>query len=212
MEFGSQAGEDIPAAVATPAKGEIPTSVLAEDAVESPAAVAPAPLMVPTSPPAAPAGSGMGGDLPPESLPSPPYPECPITEAGAWWTDPADPYTCIPPGSMPFHEPTPPSIDPGLLEPIFDGPGSFHEPTPPGIDPGLLEPIFDGPGSFHEPTPPGIDPKLLEPIFEGTGTGASPKDDCRTTGALQCTVTIMGQDYLVTFADGKPVGVRELQG
>ena len=189
MEFGSRAGEDVPAAVATPAKGEIPTSVLAENAVESPAAVPPAPVTVPTSPPAAPSGSGMGGDLPPESLPSPPYPECPITEAGAWWTDPADPYTCIPPGSIPFHEPTPPGIDPGLLDPIFEAPGSFHEPTPPGIDPGLLEPIFEAPG-----------------------TGAGAGEDCRTTGVLQCTVTIMGQDYVVTFADGKPVGVVEVQG
>ncbi|WDF32067.1 hypothetical protein PTW37_09250 [Arthrobacter agilis] len=96
-------------------------------------------------------GSGMGGDLPPEALPSPPYPKCPITAAGPWWTDPADPYTCLPPGSLPFYEPTPPGIDPGLLEPIFEEPGApggslpFHEPTPPGIDPGLLEPIFEDP-------------------------------------------------------------------
>ncbi len=65
-------------------------------------------------------GSGMGGDLPPEALPSPPYPQCPITDAGVWWTDPADPYTCIPPGSIPFHEPTPPGMPPELLEPIFE--------------------------------------------------------------------------------------------
>ncbi|TPV22531.1 hypothetical protein FJV46_13820 [Arthrobacter agilis] len=96
-------------------------------------------------------GSGMGGDLPPEALPSPPYPKCPITAAGPWWTDPADPYTCLPPGSLPFYEPTPPGIDPGLLEPIFEEPGApkgslpFHEPTPPGIDPSLLEPIFEDP-------------------------------------------------------------------
>jgi hypothetical protein len=108
----------------------------------------------------------MGGDLPPGLLPDPPYPQCPITEDGAWWTDPADPYTCIPPASRPFHEPTPPGIDPGLLEPIFEDPGT-------------------------EPGPGG---------------------DCRTTGALQCTVTIMGQDYVVLFADGRPVGVVEAQG
>ena len=104
----------------------------------------------------------MGGDLPPEALPSPPYPQCPITEAGAWWTDPADPYTCIPPGSLPFHEPTPPGIPPELLEPIFE-----------------------------QPVPPG------------------PGEDCRLVGALQCTVTIMGEDYVVTFAEGRPVGVSE---
>jgi hypothetical protein len=107
-------------------------------------------------------GSGMGGDLPPEALPSPPYPQCPITGAGAWWTDPADPYTCIPPGSLPFHEPTPPGIPPELLEPIFE-----------------------------QPVTPG------------------PDEDCRLVGALQCTVTIMGQDYVVTFAEGRPVGVAE---
>lgn len=107
-------------------------------------------------------GSGMGGDLPPEALPEPPYPQCPITEAGAWWTDPADPYTCIPPGSLPFHEPTPPGISPELLEPIFE-----------------------------QPVPP------------------APGEDCRLVGALQCTVTIMGQDYVVTFAEGRPVGVSE---
>ncbi|KQN96725.1 hypothetical protein ASF21_15280 [Arthrobacter sp. Leaf234] len=91
-------------------------------------------------------GSGMGGDLPPGNLPAPPYPHCPITAAGAWWTDPADPYTCIPPASVPWHEPTPPGIDPELLEPIVEveaPPASvpWHEPTPPGIDPELLEPI-----------------------------------------------------------------------
>lgn len=123
-----------------------------------------APVPMPGSAPALPgSGSGMGGDLPPEALPTPPYPQCPITEAGAWWTDPADPYTCIPPGSLPFHEPTPPGIPPELLEPIFETPG-----TEPGAD-----------------------------------------DDCRTTGALRCTVTIMGQDYVVTFAEGKPVAVAE---
>lgn len=93
-------------------------------------------------------GSGMGGDLPPGYLPTPPYPQCPITAAGAWWTDPADPYTCLPPASVPFHEPTPPGIDPELLEPIVEaevpeGSAGWHEPTPPGIDPELLEPIVE---------------------------------------------------------------------
>ncbi len=125
-------------------------------------AVAPSPASGPSTSPGA-TGSGMGGDLAPELLPLPPYPQCPVTDAGAWWTDPADPYTCLPPGSVPFHEPTPPGIDPELLEPIFEEPG-----TPPG-----------------------------------------PGDDCRTIGALQCTVTIMGQEYVVTFSDGKPVGVME---
>ncbi|MEC5198298.1 hypothetical protein RCH21_000506 [Arthrobacter sp. PL16] len=69
-------------------------------------------------------GSGMGGDLPPETLPEPSYPQCPITEAGAWWTEPSDPYTCLPPQSIPFHEPTPPGIPPELLEPIFEEPGT----------------------------------------------------------------------------------------
>ncbi|KNC18597.1 hypothetical protein AC792_11065 [Arthrobacter sp. RIT-PI-e] len=132
-------------------------------------------------------GSAMGGDLPPELLPNPPYPQCPVTEEGAWWTDPGDPYTCIDPGSVPFHEPTPPGIDPELLKPIFENPGYFHEPTPPGIDPELLEPIF-------------TDPAPVEP---------APATDCRTAGTLQCTVSIMGQDYVVSFSDGKPVGVVE---
>ena len=123
------------------------------------------PVSEPAPPITRPPGSGMGGDLPPGLLPDPAYPQCPITEDGAWWTDPADPYTCIPPGSIPFHEPTPPGIDPELLEPIFEEPG----------------------------------------IAPGAG------DDCRTAGALRCTVTIMGQDYVVTFADGKPVGVLEVQ-
>jgi hypothetical protein len=82
------------------------------------------------------AGSGMGGDLPPGDLPTPPYPQCPITEAGPWWTDPSDPYTCIPPGSVPFHEPTPPGIPPELLEPIFEDPA-----------PDPLEPIAPAPPS-----------------------------------------------------------------
>ncbi|MCU1632139.1 MAG: hypothetical protein JWM61_791 [Micrococcaceae bacterium] len=69
-------------------------------------------------------GSGMGGDLPPETLPEPSYPQCPITDAGAWWTEPSDPYTCLPPQSIPFHEPTPPGIPPELLEPIFEEPGT----------------------------------------------------------------------------------------
>lgn len=104
----------------------------------------------------------MGGELPPEALPSPAYPQCPITDDGAWWTDPADPYTCLRPGSLPFHEPTPPGIDPELLKPIFE-----------------------------------------DPAVPARG------EDCRTTGALQCTVTIMGQAYVVSFADGQPVGVVE---
>lgn len=132
-------------------------------------------------------GSTMGGDLPPEYLPTPPYPQCAITDAGNWWTDPADPYTCRPPEPISFHEPTPPGIDPELLQPIFEEPISFHEPTPPGIDPELLEPIFE-------------DPAAIEP---------APGADCRTTGSLQCTVSIMGQNYVVTFSDGQPVGVVE---
>lgn len=124
-----------------------------------------------------PIGSGAGG-LSSGSLPTPSHPQCPVTEAGAWWTDPADPYTCIPPGSMPFHEPTPPGTSSGSVP-------------------------------FHEPTPPGIPPELLEPIFETPGAEPGPGGDCRTTGALQCTVTIAGQDYVVTFADGSPVGVAE---
>lgn len=132
----------------------------------------------------------MGGELPPEALPSPAYPQCPITDDGAWWTDPADPYTCLRPGSLPFHEPTPPGIDPELLKPIFE------DATP------------EEPREFHEPTPPGIDPELLKPIFEDPAVPAR-GEDCRTTGALQCTVTIMGQAYVVSFADGQPVGVVE---
>jgi hypothetical protein len=169
-EPGPQVSEDVPAVVAVPAVGPSSTAGVQAEPHEgddaalpaAPAAVTgPAPSPGPLSP-----GSGMGGDLPPEALPSPPYPQCPITEAGAWWTDPADPYTCIPPGSVPFHE----------------------------------------------PTPPGIDPELLEPIFEEPGTTPDPGNDCRTTGSNQCTVMIMGQDYVVTFADGKPVGVVEVQG
>lgn len=133
-----------------------------QEPVAGDTAVAPSPASGPTTSPGT-TGSAMGGDLAPELLPLPPYPQCPVTDAGAWWTDPADPYTCLPPGSVPFHEPTPPGIDPELLEPIFEEPG-----TPPG-----------------------------------------PGDDCRTIGALQCTVTIMGQEYVVTFSDGKPVGVME---
>ncbi|MBG6217593.1 hypothetical protein IWX75_002051 [Arthrobacter sp. CAN_A6] len=57
-------------------------------------------------------GSGMGGDLPPELLPSPAYPSCPVTDLGNWWTDPADPYTCLPPESRGFSEPVPP-VGPG---------------------------------------------------------------------------------------------------
>ncbi len=152
----------------------------------------PLPAQAPADGAASPArpGSGMGGDLPPEYLPAPPHPQCPITEAGAWWTDPADPYTCIRPGSMPFHEPTPPGIDPELLKPIV-------EDARPGSVP------------FHEPTPPGIDPELLKPIFEAPSVEPVPGADCRTSGALQCTVTVMGQDYVLTFSDGKPVGVAE---
>lgn len=178
-----RAVEDVPAAVTSPSGPALsapsPGVVAAPD--EAPRAGDPAPVPAtgpaavadPVTPPTAPnpgsaapnPGSGMGGDLPPGNLPTPSYPDCPITEAGAWWTDPADPYTCIPPGSRPFHEPTPPGIDPELLQPIFEAPE-----TPPG-----------------------------------------PGDDCRAVGALQCTVTIMGQDYVVTFADGKPVGVMESQ-
>ena len=96
--------------------------------------------------------SGMGGDLPPEVLPAPDYPQCPITEAGPWSNDTADPYTCIPPYPIQFHEPTPPGISPELLEPVFEAPvapvGSVggYEPTPPGIDPSLLEPIMEDAG------------------------------------------------------------------
>lgn len=54
----------------------------------------------------------MGGDLPPELLPSPAYPSCPVTDLGNWWTDPADPYTCLPPESRGFSEPVPP-VGPG---------------------------------------------------------------------------------------------------
>jgi len=150
----------VPAVPALPAATDVPSggSVLAEDPdAPGPTTTVPVPL---------PAGSTRGGDLPPELLPTPPYPSCPITEDGAWWTEPGDPYTCLPPGTA----------------------------------------------TFYEPTPPGIPPELLEPIFEEPGTGPGPDDDCRTSGALQCTVTIMGQDYVVTFADGKPVGVREAQG
>ncbi len=170
MEPGSQAAEDVPPAVQAPA-AEAPSPAGVQEGVQEGAdgalPVAPAAETGPLPSPAPrPSGSGRGGDLPPEDLPAPPYPQCPITEAGAWWTDPADPYTCIPPGSLPFHE----------------------------------------------PTPPGIDPELLEPIFEEPGTAPDQGDDCRTTGAFQCTVTIMGQDYVVTFAHGKPVGILEVQG
>ncbi|MEG9248532.1 hypothetical protein V6S67_10605 [Arthrobacter sp. Soc17.1.1.1] len=175
MDPGSRAAQDVPVVAAAEAPVPAAEPVTVRDGVQdgvqdgsgasrpgAPAASADAP----PSPAPPPSGSGMGGDLPPGDLPTPPYPQCPITEAGAWWTDPGDPYTCIPPGSRPFHEPTPPGIDPGLLEPIFEEPG----------------------------------------------TAPAPGDDCRTTGALRCTVTIMGQDYVVTFADGKPVGVVEMQG
>lgn len=179
---GARSVDDLHAAMSDPVPGDVQTSSSAPIApaadsagpapvegtaeVPAPPVVAQAPLPDPTAPAAPPyPGSGMGGDLPPEALPSPPYPVCPITEAGVWWTDPADPYTCIPPGSIPFHE----------------------------------------------PTPPGIDPELLEPIFEEGPTEPGPGDDCRLVGALQCTVTIMGTDYVVTFADGKAVGVMEAQ-
>lgn len=148
------AGEPVGSS-AVPA-GDVQGSVAGDTAVALPPASGPA-----TSPAAT--GSAMGGDLAPELLPLPPYPQCPVTDAGAWWTDPADPYTCLPPGSV----------------------------------------------AFHEPTPPGIDPELLEPIFEEPGTPPGPGDDCRTVGALQCTVMIMGQEYVVTFSGGKPVGVME---
>lgn len=169
LQSSQQVVHDIPAAVAAEAATESPDAVLADRVPESPSAVVPgsvipAPIGVPapSAPGTAVPGSATGDGLPPELLPAPPYPQCPVTEAGAWWTDPADPYTCIPPGSIPFHE----------------------------------------------PTPPGIDPELLKPIFEEPGAG----DDCRTTGALQCAVTIMGQEYVVTFANGKPVSVSEAQG
>ncbi|MHA7284859.1 hypothetical protein ACX80I_01150 [Arthrobacter sp. MDT3-44] len=171
LEYQGQAAEDAPVSAVVDAVAPAPSGA-AGDLVADPAPStggqeSPVPEDTPPAPAPAPApawpGSGMGGDLPPGSLPVPPYPECPITEAGAWWTDPADPYTCIPPGSVPFHE----------------------------------------------PTPPGIDPELLEPIFEEPQTQPGPGDDCRLVGALQCTVTIMGQDYVVTFSDGKPVGVAE---
>ncbi|WP_434994046.1 hypothetical protein [Arthrobacter sp. Ld5] len=143
-------------AVPVPAGGS-PAVSGAVDAPAAPGPTPPAPL---------PADPARGGDLPPESLPTPPYPQCPITEEGAWWSDPGDPYTCLPPGSM----------------------------------------------MFHEPTPPGIPPELLEPIFEDPATAPAPEDDCRVTGAMQCVVVIMGQEYTVTFADGRPVGVVEAQG
>jgi hypothetical protein len=167
-EPGTQASEGVPVVVGVPAVEESSTAGLhagVQDAVDAEPPAAPAAEPSPSSEPLPP-GSGMGGDLPPEALPSPPYPQCPITEAGLWWTDPADPYTCIPPGSMPFHEPTPPGIDPALLEPVFEEPG-----TPP--DQG---------------------------------------GDCRVTGPNRCIVTIMGQEYAVTFADGEPLGVVEVQG
>lgn len=103
-------------------------------------------------------GSGMGGDLPPEVLPAPAYPQCPITEAGPWGTDPADPHTCIPPYPIQFHEPTPPGIPPELLEPIFEEPGAPVAPVTPAGPEGSV--------GWYEPTPPGIDPSLLEPIME----------------------------------------------
>jgi hypothetical protein len=110
-----------------------PTVVAAVPVAPAPVVLVPveAPLQTPPeNPVAAPigsdesgtstVGSGMGGDLPPEALPLPPYSQCPITDAGVWWTDPADPYTCIPPDPIPFHEPTPPGMPPELLEPIFE--------------------------------------------------------------------------------------------
>ncbi len=102
----------------------------------------------------------MGGDLPPELLPSPPYPSCPVTELGNWWTDPADPYSCLPPESRGFSEPVPPV-----------GPGDW---TPWG------------------PAP------------------AEPSGDCRVDGTQRCEVLIMGQTYVVTFSDGKPLHVYEV--
>ncbi|WP_298251331.1 hypothetical protein [uncultured Arthrobacter sp.] len=165
-----------------------------------------------------PAGSGMGGDLPVELLPTPAYPSCAVDAAGTWWTDPADPYTCLPPVSRPFHEPTPPGMPPELSRPILGDPeealGSrpFHEPTPPGMPPELSRPILGDPvealGSrpFHEPTPPGMPPELSQPIL-GEPVEALVPDDCRVTGAMQCTVTIMDQAYVVDFVDGEPVAV-----
>ncbi|TYC99490.1 hypothetical protein FQ377_05890 [Arthrobacter echini] len=159
-----------------------------------------------------PPGSGMGGDLPVESLPAPGYPSCAVDGAGTWWTDPADPYTCLPPVSRPFHEPTPPGMPPELSQPIFGEPPvsrPFHEPTPPGMPPELSQPIFGEPPvsrPFHEPTPPGMPPELSQPIFGDPAEALTP-DDCRVTGAMQCTVTIMDQVYVVDFVDGEPVAV-----
>ncbi|WP_156135171.1 hypothetical protein [Arthrobacter sp. L77] len=131
----------------------------------SPAAAAdPASTTAPGPVPSPPA-DGRAADPAAELLPGEPSPQCPITEEGAWWTDPADPSTCQRPGSRPFFEPTPPGIAPELLEPIFE-----------------------------------------DPATPGAG------DDCRITGALQCVVEIMGQDYVVTFSDGVPVGVAEARG
>ncbi|MHA7238534.1 hypothetical protein [Arthrobacter sp. TMS1-12-1] len=154
----------VPAAV--PAVPVLPATADDPSAGGGPAEHTAAPDPAPTAPAPLPAGATRGGDLPPELLPVPPYPQCPITEDGAWWTDPADPYTCLRPGSV----------------------------------------------TFYEPTPPGIPPELLEPIFEEPDAAPTPENDCRTSGALRCTVTIMGQEYVVTFREGKPVSVLEAQG
>ncbi|WP_146067371.1 hypothetical protein [Arthrobacter sp. SX1312] len=146
---------------AVPGTADGPPAVGAS--TEDPVEVVPVTTTTVQVPP--PVDAGPEGDLLSEVPPPPPSPQCPITEEGAWWTDPADPHTCLRPGSIPFFE----------------------------------------------PTPPGIAPELLEPIFEDPPTSPDAGEDCRLTGAQECVVGIMGQDYVVTFADGRPVGVVEAQ-
>ncbi|MBG6225685.1 hypothetical protein IWX63_002258 [Arthrobacter sp. CAN_A2] len=185
VAFGSAA-----ALVAAPLVLDVQGRTAADEAVAVPGAATAGPASAPDLPPiadgpagvsgstGAPAGSGAmtapvplptdagrPGDLPQGFLSATPSPRCPVTEEGAWWTDPADPSTCLRPGSVPFFEPAPPGIPPELLEPIFEEP----------------------------------------PTLPGTG------EDCRVTGTRECVVDIMGQGYVVTFADGKPVGVVEAQ-
>ncbi|THJ66973.1 hypothetical protein E8P82_05815 [Arthrobacter echini] len=178
LQQGPVPEEDLPRAGALTMK-EVPGAVAVRD--EGSGAV-----------PASSAGSAMGGDLPTSGLPSPAFPRCPTPAEGNWWTDPADPYTCLPPVPVPFHEPTPPGMPPELLQPIDAAP------TAPGVLP--------VPVPFHEPTPPGMLPELLQPI-DAAPTAPIDTDDCRVSGAMQCTVTIMGQAYVIDFVGGEPVAV-----
>lgn len=112
----SGAADLSPAAVPA-ATQDAPAVIAADPSEAAPESAAP--------PVAVEAGSGMGGELPPQQLPSPAYPPCPVTELGNWWTDPADPYTCLAPESRGFSEPVPPV-----------GPGDWTPWDPAPVEPG----------------------------------------------------------------------------